>query len=60
MNKEIYMNNDTYTHTCNCPNCREPNIVKIPKSQTIASYLRAKHCNNCGCKLRQAEKQNNV
>lgn len=47
------MENQTYRETVKCPNCGVPNILDIPKGQTIKSKTEDTNCDRCGCKLKE-------
>lgn len=45
------MQQETYTKTLGCENCRIDQGINIPKGQTVKEYLAKDNtCPNCGCK----------
>jgi hypothetical protein len=45
----------TYTHTEHCRNCGAPNMLDIPKGETISQYLKRVRCSNCGVVLKESD-----
>jgi len=44
----------TYSHDTTCSNCGHHCVHRIPKGQTIDSYVSACKCESCGCLIRRA------